>query len=70
MTRKPYPDRATVRHLFTLRRGSLYWRIRPSMGIRIGALAGHARVSGSRVIVISRKGFLADRLIEIYQGAV
>jgi hypothetical protein len=68
MYKKPYPDRETVRELFTLRRGRLYWRIRPSMGTPAGALAGHARSDGSLVIVYQRKSFMAHRLISIYRG--
>jgi hypothetical protein len=67
-TRKPYPNQATVRHLFTLRRGQLFWAIRPSLGTPAGRLAGHLRSDGSRVIIYRRKSYMTHHLIAIYRG--
>jgi hypothetical protein len=68
-TRKQYPTSDTVRELFALSADQrLYWRIRPSMGVRAGTLAGHIRKNNSTVIIIRRKAFMANRLIQIYRG--
>ena len=66
---KKYPDRATVRRLFDLRDGNLYWAVRPSNSIRVGQIAGHIKQGHGRAIIIEGKAFVARHLIEIYQGA-
>jgi hypothetical protein len=66
MRRKSYPTQQTLRELFELRNGRLYWRIRPSHGTKAGSLAGHHRHDGSCVIVYQRRSYMAHLLIPIY----
>lgn len=55
-----------VRGLFDYSKGNLYWKVKPSHRVVIGAKAGALRPSGYTSVLIKRKAYMLHRLIYLY----
>jgi hypothetical protein len=55
-----------VQHLFDYRDGQLYWRVRPSTSVRIGAITGSVNSTGYRQTRINKKIYLNHRIIFLW----
>lgn len=55
-----------VLHLFDYRDGQLYWRVRPSTSVQIGAIAGSVNSTGYKQTRIDKKIYLNHRIIFLW----
>ena len=66
---KKYPSTKELRRIFDYVDGYLYWKIKPSMSVNMGTLAGCLdKHSGYVTIMYKRTSYLMHRLVWIWHG--